>query len=480
MDETEVDGFNFAACSKLVINSRESRTFLLKMVLTNYSYSSHLSKFCLLIYLWYFQAGQDAQYPLTQGCFMAVKQSALRRLHPNIWVVTATSFLTDISSEMIVYLIPLFLANVLGVRTAVIGLIDGIAETTASLLKIYSGALSDKLGNRKWLAVIGYGFSTIVKPFLYFANSWGWVLGVRFGDRAGKGIRTAPRDALVAASTDEKLRGLAFGLHRAGDTAGAFLGIGIAALIIWLTQSGAAELSRNTFQIAVLASIIPAVLAVFVLAMGAQEVTVGSGESGTAQPNKRPTLIEGLKGMDVRFKAFLFVIILFTLGNSSDSFIVLRAQERGLSVLQTMFMLMTFTAVYTVLSGPLGALSDQIGRRRLIIGGWLAYGLVYLGFAFSATGWHIWALFGMYGVYYAATEGVAKALVADLVPDLQRGTAYGLFNAAIGITALPASVIAGLLWQGLGAWTGFGASAPFFFGAVMALLAMVLFWWLVS
>ena len=395
---------------------------------------------------------------------MTKTQSSLRRLHPNIWVVTATSFLTDISSEMIVYLIPLFLANILGVRTAVIGLIDGIAETTASLLKIYSGALSDKLGNRKWLAVIGYGLSTIAKPFLYFANSWGWVLGVRFVDRAGKGIRTAPRDALVAASTDEKARGLAFGLHRAGDTAGAFLGIGIAVLIIWLTQTNESLLQVATFRTAVLASIIPAVLAVIVLALGAKEVTVANKRAGTMRLS--------LKGMDKRFKAFLLVVVLFTLGNSSDSFIVLRAQERGLSVLQTMFMLMTFTAIYTVLSGPLGALSD--------IGGWLAYGLVYLGFAFSATGWHIWALFGLYGVYYAATEGTAKALVADLVPDVQRGTAYGLFNAAIGLTALPASVIAGVLWQGLGSWTGFGASAPFIFGAGMALLAMFLFWRLVQ
>ena len=397
--------------------------------------------------------------------------SKLRSLHPNIWAVTATSFLTDISSEMIGYLIPLFLANILGVRTAVIGLIDGVAETTASLLKIYSGALSDRLGNRKWLAVLGYGLSTVSKPFLYFANSWGWVLGVRFGDRAGKGIRTAPRDALVAASTDEKMRGLAFGLHRAGDTAGAFLGIGIAALIIWLTQTNESLLSATTFRIAVLVSIVPAVLAVIVLALGAKEVAV-AGKGAKAMPLS-------FGGMDARFKYFLLVVVLFTLGNSSDSFIVLRAQERGLSVLQTMFMLMTFTAIYTVLSGPLGALSDKVGRRRLIIGGWLAYGLVYLGFAFSATGWHIWALFGLYGVYYAATEGTAKALVADLVPDTQRGTAYGLFNAAIGLTALPASVIAGVLWQGVGAWTGFGASAPFFFGAAMALLAVMLFWRLV-
>jgi MFS family permease len=403
---------------------------------------------------------------------MSENKSSLRRLHPNIWVVTATSFLTDISSEMLVYLIPLFLSNVLGVRMAFIGLIDGIAETTASLVKIYSGALSDKLGQRKWLAVAGYALSTIAKPFLYFANSWGWVLGVRFSDRVGKGIRTAPRDALVAASTDESNRGLAFGLHRGGDTAGAFLGIGIAALIIWLTQSNQSLLSVNTFRIAVLASIIPAVLGVVVLAVGTTEVG-GPGKGGGA-------MRLSLKGMDTRFKFFLFIVVLFTLGNSSDSFIILRAQERGLSVLQTMFMLMTFTAIYTVLSGPLGALSDKVGRRKLIIGGWFAYGLVYLGLAFAQVGWQIWILFGLYGVYYAATDGVAKALVADLVPEAQRGTAYGLFNAAIGITALPASFLAGLFWQGIGSWSGFGPSAPFLFGAVLALLASLLLWRLVD
>ncbi len=395
-------------------------------------------------------------------------KSAISKLHPNIWIVTVTSFLTDISSEMLVYLVPLFLANVLGVRTIVIGLIDGVAETTASLVKIYSGALSDKLGKRKWLAVLGYGLSTVAKPFLYFANTWGWVFGVRFLDRVGKGIRTAPRDALVAASTDEKNRGLAFGLHRAGDTAGAFLGIAIAALIIWLTQTNDALLSLKTFRIAVLASIAPAVLAVIVLALGAKDLTVAGKGSDTKRMD--------MSAIDPRFKSFLLVMILFTLGNSSDSFIVLRAQERGLTVLQTMGMLMTFTAIYTIFSGPLGALSDKVGRRKLMIGGWLAYGLVYLGFALAGTGWQIWMLFGFYGLYYAATEGTAKAFVADLVPDSQRGTAYGLFNAAIGLTALPASVIAGLLWQGVGTWTGFGASAPFLFGACLSLLASLLLW----
>lgn len=401
---------------------------------------------------------------------MVVKNNSIRTLPRNVWVVTVTSFLTDISSEMIVNLIPLFLANVLGAKTAVIGLIEGIAETTASLTKIYSGWLSDRLGRRKWLTVIGYGLSTIAKPFLYFASLWGHVLGVRFADRLGKGIRTAPRDALVAESIDEKQRGLAFGLHRAGDTAGAFFGLVIAAAIVWATQTDASLLTRRTFQTAVLVSIVPAVLAVIVLAAGAHEVR----REETARP---PAL--RFKGLDGRFKIFLLVVVLFTLGNSSDAFIILRGQERGLSVLQVMGMLIAFNAIYAALAGPLGALSDRVGRRRLIIGGWAAYGLVYLGFAFSRTGWQVWLLYALYGVYYAAAEGAARALVADLVPAEQRGTAYGLYNAAVGLTALPASLIAGLLWQGAFGWQGFGASAPFFFGAGLALLASLLFWRLV-
>ena len=399
-------------------------------------------------------------------------QNGLRRLPRNVWIVTLTSLLTDISSEMITNLIPFFLANVLGVRTAVIGLIDGLAETTASLTKIFSGAWSDKLGQRKWLTVAGYAISTLAKPFLFFANAWGWVMGVRFADRIGKGVRTAPRDALIADSIQKEQRGLAFGLHRAGDTFGAFLGLGIAALVIWLTQSGAAELSAATFRTLVLISIVPAALAVIVLAVGAVEV---------AKPARGPEAAKlSLGSVDGRFRAFLLTVVLFTLGNSSDSFILLRGQERGLNLLQVMGMALTFNAVYTIFAGPLGAWSDKIGRRKLILGGWLAYGLVYLGFGLSQTGWGIWVLFGLYGLYYAATEGAAKALVADLVPEAQRGTAYGIFNAAIGLTALPASVIAGLLWQGVGSWTGFGASAPFVFGAVMALLAGLLFWRLVD
>jgi MFS family permease len=389
------------------------------------------------------------------------KTSKTSRLHPNIWFLSITSLLTDVSSEMLANILPLFLYNVLGVQTTIIGLIDGVAETTASLVKVFSGRLSDRLGKRKTLAVIGYGLSTIAKPFLFFANTWLWVLGVRFTDRVGKGIRTAPRDALLAGSAKPEQRGLAFGLHRAGDTAGAFLGLAIAALIIWLTQSGTALLSKHTFQLIVLASIIPAVLAVLILALGARDV-----ETAASKKVDAPKL--GWKALDRRFHMFLLVVVLFTLGNSSDSFIILRGQERSLSVLQIMGMLMTFNAVYSILSGPAGLLSDRIGRRKLMLAGWLVYGLTYLGFAIARTGVQVWVLYALYGIYYALTEGTAKALVADLVPQEQRGTAYGYFNAAIGLTALPASLIAGALWQ----WVN--PAAPFFFGAAMALFAGIL------
>jgi MFS family permease len=389
-----------------------------------------------------------------------------RGLPRNVWVLGITSFLTDVSSEMIINLLPLFLANVLGAGTAVVGLIEGLAESTACLFKVLSGWLSDKLGRRKWLTVAGYGLSTLAKPFLYLAASWPWVLGVRFADRVGKGIRTAPRDALIADSTGEDQRGLSFGLHRAMDTAGAFCGLLIAAGVIWSRQASGGMLQRATFQTVVLLSIVPAALAVLVLIVGAREV--GGGSEGV----KAPSLT--LRGFDARFRGFLLILVLFTMGNSSDAFLVLRAQERGLSVLAVMGALLALNLTYTLVSGPAGVLSDRIGRRQVIVGGWLLYGLVYLGFAVAGAGWQVWLLYALYGVYYGVTEGVARALVADMVSSEQRGTAYGLFNAVVGVMALPASVLAGLLWQGAGAWGGFGPSAPFWFGAGLALLASLL------
>ncbi len=396
----------------------------------------------------------------------------------NVWVVTLTSFLTDISSEMLINLLPLFLFSVLGVRTAFIGLIEGVAEAVSSLVKMTSGWLSDRLRMRKPLAVLGYAVSTLAKPFLYVATSWGAVLGVRFADRIGKGLRTAPRDALIADSIPESRRGFAFGLHRAGDTAGAVVGIGLAIAIILVSQRGAAELSRETFQTVVLISIIPAVLAVITLAVGVQEIKPGMGicaEQGSEpiEEKKEEKTRGGLMSTNRFFRNYILIMALFTLGNSSDAFLILRAKTTGLSVVNILAMMMVFSLIYTIISVPAGALSDQVGRKRILMVGWALYVVVYLGFARASDGWHAWALMALYGVYYGLTEGVARAFVADLVPSHQRGTAYGILHAVIGLVALPASIIAGVLWQGIGAWSGFGPGAPFLFGAGAAFLASV-------
>jgi MFS family permease len=396
---------------------------------------------------------------------VAPPRAGWRTLPRNVWAASLTSFFMDVSSEMVINIVPLFLANVLGVKTNVVGLIEGIAEATASLLKVFSGWLSDALGQRKWLAVAGYGLSSLAKPFFYVANTWGTVLGVRWADRVGKGIRTAPRDALLADSIGEDQRGLAFGVHRAADTAGAMLGLIIAFLVVWGAQSTALQLGRRTFQTVVLLSLIPAVLAVVSLAVGARDVPV----TGKRQP---PSL--SLKGFSTHFRIFLAIVCIFELGNSSDAFLVLRAQERGLSVLGVLGMLITFNLVYTVISGPAGAWSDRIGRRKIIVSGWLAYSVIYLGFALAGAGWQVWALYVFYGVYYGLTYGTTKALVADIVRPAQRGTAYGVYNAALGLLDLPASVIAGILWQGVFGWRGLGPSAPFAFGAALAFVAALL------
>jgi len=397
------------------------------------------------------------------------QRASIKQLPRNVWAVSLTSFFMDVSSEMVINILPLFLANVLGVQTSIIGLIEGMAESIASILKLFSGWLSDKLGERKWIAVIGYGLSAISKPFFYFANSWEAIAAVRWIDRAGKGIRTAPRDALVADSVTPETRGLAFGLHRAMDTAGAMVGILIALLAVWLAQKNSLDLIRPTFQTIVLISLLPALLAVLSLAIGAKDVPVNG---------QRAAPKFSLRSMGRPFTVFLVIVSIFTLGNSSDAFLVLRAQNLGISVTGILLMLAMFNLIYSLISTPAGSLSDRIGRKRLVVGGWLVYAAIYLGFAFAQAAWQVWALYVVYGLYYGMAFGTANALVADLVPENLRGTAFGTYNAVIGVLTFPASFIAGLLWQGIGAWHGFGPSAPFLFGGSLALIAALLmaFW----
>jgi MFS family permease len=397
------------------------------------------------------------------------ERATIAQLPRNVWAVSLTSFFMDTSSEMVINLLPLFLANVLGVQTSIIGLIEGIAETTASVLKLFAGWLSDRLGGRKWLAVSGYALSALSKPFFYFASTWELIAAVRWADRAGKGVRTAPRDALVADSVTPQIRGLAFGFHRAMDTAGEMLALVIAILVVWMAQKGALDLSLSTFQTVVLVSLVPAFLAVLSLAIGAKDVPVKS---------KRAIPKFAFRSLGKPFMILMVIVGIFTLGNSSDAFLILRAQNAGLNVISILAMVATFSLIYALVSVPAGSLSDRVGRRRLIVGGWLVYAAIYIGFALAKTGWQVWGLYVAYGLYYGMAFGTANALIADLVPENLRGTAYGTYNFIVGILAFPASFIAGVLWQGIGGWRGFGPAAPFLFGGTLALAAALLmaFW----
>ena len=385
-------------------------------------------------------------------------------LNPNVFFLGIVSLLTDVSSEMIFTLVPLFLCNVLGAATTVVGLIGGLSESTDAIFRIFSGWFSDRIGKRKLLTVLGYSLSTVAKPFMYLASTWGIVLGVRFSDRVGKGIRTSSRDALIADSVSAGERGRGFGMHRAMDTFGAVLGLTIAAIIIYLVQGSGLKLSLDSYRWLVIVGVIPAVLAVLVLLTFVRE---RERKPSPSNPDRRFALTKLTVGFDTRFKIFLAIMVVFTLGNSSDFFVILRAQNLGSSVFHVVLMLVLFNVTYAVVSLPAGVLSDKLGRRRVITLGWFIYALVYLGFALASDIWQVWLLFACYGIYYGIVEGVARAFVADLVVEEKRGTAYGLYHGVVGLTLLPASLIAGWLWDAV------NPAAPFYFGAGLAFIAML-------
>lgn len=394
-------------------------------------------------------------------------RSRLNRLPRNIWVLTAASFLTDISSEMLFNLLPLFLFSVLGARLSYIGLIEGLSAAATSLVQIISGRISDRQLRRKPFVVIGYAVSALAKPLFIFATTWGGVLGIRFMERVGKGFRTPPRDALLSESLDARDRGFGFGIHRAGDTLGAVAGIALSLLIVLWAQPGQMELQHETFNLIILISVIPALMGVIILAIGVREVR------GRAAPETRKSRDERRSApvLEKRYSAFIVIVLLFSLGNSSDAFLIIRASSAGLSPTGILGMMLVFNLAYSLISAPAGAISDRLGRRRILSLGWIIFGLAYLGFAFISSGWQAWILIIIYGAYYGMTEGVAKAFVADLTPLPLRGRAYAGFSAAIGLMAFPASLMAGILWQGLGSWPGLGRAAPFLFGAMLAFLS---------
>jgi MFS family permease len=385
------------------------------------------------------------------------ERSLLSGITRNVLVLGIVSLLTDASTEIIYPLLPIFLTEVLKTGTVFVGVVEGIAESTASLFRIFSGWFSDRIARRKMLAVIGYGISSLTRPAVASAMAGWHVLVARFVDRIGKGIRGAPRDALLADSTDRSKWGKAFGFHRSMDHAGAVLGPIIAFLLLMAFPGN----YRAVFWFAT----IPAFLSVLTLAIFAQEKRAATSE--------RRKLSLSLRPFDTRFKLYLIILFIFTLGNSSDAFLLLRAKSLGVSDRMVPVLWAVFHVVKVITSTPGGSLSDRIGRRKVIITGWGIYGLIYLGFAFATDNHHIWLLFLAYGVYYGLTEGTEKALVADLVPSELRGTAYGLFSFAIGVGALPASLILGFLWRVV------GPEMAFSFGAGMALLAMILFYSLI-
>jgi MFS family permease len=382
--------------------------------------------------------------------------NAVFALPRTVWLLGLVSLFNDSTSELVYPLVPLFLASVLMAGPRALGLIEGVAEATASLLKLFSGVLMDYRGHAKGWVAGGYALAALSRPLFYFASSWPMVLVLRFADRVGKGLRTSPRDAMLAGAVDKDRRGLAFGLHRAMDNAGAVIGPLLAA---WLLARGVPL--KDVF----LWSIVPGTITV-ALALSVKEPPI-------VPAAHRLPFSWTMAGFPPAYKRYLLVLALFTLGNSSNMFLLLRAKDLGLPDYQVPLLWALVSAVAMVFSTPLSALSDHLGRVRLIVAGWMVYGLFYL--LLGINGFHallLWPLFAFYGLFLAATEGAEKALVADLAPHKQLGTAYGWFNLVAGIMLLPASILFGWLWQDISPLMAFG------FSAACALLAALLlkFW----
>jgi MFS family permease len=399
---------------------------------------------------------------------MGKRSIGFRGLPATVVWLGIVSFFNDFSGEIVARALPLYLVGTLGITLTLVGVIEGVADFTSSILKIFSGWYSDKTGKRKLITVVGYALTAVARPILYGVTGWIVPLISRFTDRAGKGIRTSARDALIADSVENTNRGKAFGFQRALDPFGAVVGSLVAAAAIYYFQgediSGASKvvLSSSTFNTLILISTFPTIIGVLLIIFFVKQRSVRTLE------NK--IVLGAVKSLlsNHRFRYFLITIFIFTLGQSSDAFLVLRSQALGIGPATIFLIFAMLNMVTTVSSYPFGSFSDRYSRRKIIRAAWLLYALVYIGFAFATESWHAWGLFVAYGIFYGMTEGVQKALVADLVPEQQRGTAYGLFNATIGFAVLPASIIAGALWQ------MFDHQTAFLYGAALAVVGSVM------
>ena len=369
-----------------------------------------------------------------------------QQLPRSVIALGVVSLLTDASSEMIYPLLPLFLTGTLGATAAMLGVIEGAAETTAGLLKLWSGMLSDRLRRRKPLVFAGYLLSSVARPFVAVAGTAWHVLAIRLTDRVGKGVRGAPRDALMADATSPDARGRAYGFHRSMDHLGAAIGPAVA--FVLLSAAVGVEL-RTVFWLAA----IPAALSVVVLAAFVHE------QPRSAAPGKPVRRIGAWRALPAPMRRYLGIVLLFTLSTASDAFLLLRASDLGVPIALIPVLWGLHNIVKSALSTPAGALSDRLGRRPLIAAGWVLYAAAYLGFGVASEPWHVWVLFVAYSGFYALTEGAEKAFVADLVPAEHRGTAFGWFHLVVAVGALPASVVFGLLWTWGSPGLAFGVSA---------------------
>jgi len=384
---------------------------------------------------------------------------SFRGFNKNVVITGLVSFFMDLSSEMVYPLVPLFLANVLGADKAVIGLIEGIAESTASILKVFSGWLSDRIGSRKWLMAAGYGLAVLSRPIMAMSVSWREVLASRFVDRLGKGVRTAPRDAILAESTETAYLARAFSLHRSMDTLGAVVGPLTAFFILGLFQNN----YRLVFWMSIIPGIIAVLLIIFFITEKGKERTLAA---------QRPRLT--LRHFNWRFRLFIVIAAIFAFGNSSDAFLILKAQQTGIQPTLIPIVYLTFNLLYALSAIPASMAADRFGKRRIILLGFILFSLVYYGFAVTEDSRGIWGLFVLYGIFMGLTEGIQKAYLATIIPPDFKATAFGVYNTVVGLATLPASIIGGWLWD------AFSSSATFYFGSAMAAVAAVLFVALIS